>query len=342
MNNDTSLLTKFCIVVLWSLFMVSCQNDAPQTPADTPIKDVVIPVFNVDTAYEHIANQVAFGPRSPNSPGHAACKDWLIDKLEFYGAQVLTQDFDAQTYTGIAFPATNIIGQYNPDNPKRILLAAHWDTRFIAEEDPDESRREQPIPGADDGASGVGALLEIARLLQSNPVELGVDIIFFDAEDQGERGASNNVQSWCLGAQHWSRNPHAGGGNAKFGILLDMVGGKNARFAVEDVRNTYEAVHGGKIAALYIKVWKLAQAMGKGNFFQSTYVAAGTDDHYFVNTIRKIPMIDIINKPIGSQTSFMPNWHTHQDDMDAINKRTLRAVGQVVTAVIYKEEAGTF
>lgn len=322
-------------------FLVACKEEPQRSVSTEPIKKVTIPVFNGDSAYQHVATQVSFGPRNPNSNGHSQCKEWLINQLNAYGAKVITQDFDAETYTGVKFQGTNIIGQYNPDNPKRILLAAHWDTRFIAEEDSDPDRKDEPIPGADDGASGVGVLLEIARLLQENPIELGVDIILFDAEDQGERGSSN-IESWCLGAQHWAKNPHPGGGDAKFGILLDMVGGKNARFAVEDVRNTYEAIHGGKLAALYIKVWKLAQAMGKGNYFNLNYVNAGTDDHYFVNKIRKIPMIDIINKPLNSNTSFMPNWHTHRDDLDGIDKRTLRAVGQVVLAVTYKEEEGSF
>ena len=331
--------------VLLLLLLFSCKQEPKTTVPEsrTPETSVTVPAFQVDSAYKYVEKQVSFGPRSPNSEAHERCKQYLSDKLRSFGADVILQDFDAQTYQGDAFAGTNIIGQYNPQNPERIILAAHWDSRFIAEEDSDEARRDEPILGADDGASGVGILLEVARLLQGNPVELGVDIIFFDAEDQGIRnGGGNSHVTWCLGSQYWAKNPHRNAANARFGILLDMVGGKNARFAIESVRNTYEPVHAGKVDALYREVWKLAQLMGKGNYFTKTVTNPTTDDHYFVNTIRKIPMIDIINKPQNSNTGFMPNWHTHADDMDGIDKRTLRSVGQVVTAVIYKTEEGTF
>lgn len=333
-------------LIVFLMVLVACKQDpkpAVTTTAPEPTKTVTVPAFVVDSAYYYIEQQVSFGPRSPNSDGHAACKEYLAGKLRSFGADVILQDFEAETFDGISFEATNIIGQYNPDNPERILLAAHWDSRFIAEEDADEEKQDDPILGADDGASGVGVLLEIARLLQQNPIELGVDIIFFDAEDQGLRnGGANSHTTWCLGSQYWARNPHGKSANAKFGILLDMVGGKNARFAIENVRNTYEAVHAGKVDALYREVWQLAHNMGKGNYFAKTVISPTTDDHYFVNTIRKIPMVDIINKPPNSPTTFMSNWHTHGDDMDGIDKRTLRAVGQVVTAVVFKEEEGTF
>ena len=345
-NGNTMKKIRFSLwVALFIFILYSCKQDnrsVQETVTEAPKKEVTIPVFNSDSAYAYVEKQVSFGPRSPNSEGHRDCKNYLVNKLGSFADQVIQQDFSAQTYRGDAFDATNIIGQFNPSNRERILLAAHWDSRFIAEEDPDESKRDEPILGADDGGSGVGVLLEIARLMKSDPIDLGVDIVFFDAEDQGERGNPNANETWCLGAQHWSRNPHSGGANAKFGILLDMVGGKNAQFSIENVRNTYEPVHAGKIDALYREVWQLAQAMGKGNYFVKTVTNPTTDDHYFVNIIRKIPMIDIINKPLDSRTSFMPNWHTHADDMDGIDKRTLRAVGQVVTAIVYKEEGGVF
>ncbi len=329
----------FGLAIIW--LVGGCVSDT-NTDSTNDAKTIYkTPSFQMDSAFAYVAKQVAFGPRYPNSDGHNSCRDWLVQKLGEHGATVVEQEFGATTYTGHKIVGTNIIGRINPDESTRILLGAHWDTRFIAEEDKDEALQGKPILGADDGASGVGVLLEIARQLQLHPIPIGVDIIFFDAEDQGERGSAD-ITSWCLGAQHWSKNPHIPNYSAKFGILLDMVGAKNAQFPVEDVTQAYNAVHVGKVTALYIKIWRLAQSMGKGNYFINNTTSGIVDDHYFVNVNRGIPMVDIIHKPIGSEHGFGPHWHTHQDNLDVIDKRTLRAVGQVVLAVLYNEASGLF
>ncbi len=340
MKNIVALV--FTIVLLFSC---SCQPDgnAGSTPKATtstaakPAPKMKIPKFDRDSAYQFIAAQAAFGPRVPNTPAHTACKNYLAGKLADFGATVIEQDFKVKAYTGTTLNATNIIGQFNPTAPKRIVLAAHWDSRHIADYDPDESKRKEPVMGVDDGASGVGVLLEIARQLGANPIEnLGIDIIFFDAEDHGE-GGEGNVESWGLGSQHWSRNFHVSGYRADYGILLDMVGSKNARFPIEGTSARYAP-------NIVRKVWRLAQGMGYGDYFSAQNVGGITDDHYFVNTIARIPMIDIINLPIKSDKDtdeiFVNHWHTTHDTMENIDKRTLRAVGQVVLAVVYNEAMG--
>ena len=326
-------------MLILALALTACNGDGPSSdPAPAPDKvekpPVKVPSFNRDSAYAYVAQQVAFGPRVPGTEEHQACKDWLAGKLEAFGAQTQVQEFTADMVTIGKQPAFNIIGSYNPGASRRILLAAHWDTRFQADYDPDPEKRKEAILGADDGASGVAVLLEVARQLQQNPLDLGVDIIFFDAEDQGfdaAPGQEPQPETWCLGAQHWSRNFHRAGYDAEYGVLLDMVGAANARFPKEG----YSVYFGPDVVE---KVWKLAQEMGHGNYFDDTKIQGGvTDDHYFVNTIAKIPMIDIINKPIGSETGFGPYWHTHDDDLDVIDKRTLKAVGQVMLALLYNE-----
>lgn len=302
-------------------------------------QSVVVPRFDANQAFEFVEKQLSFGPRVPGSVGHSACREWMVDMLESFGADVVEQPFNATLYTGETLPATNIIGRFNPNHPRRVMLAAHWDTRFQADQDKEADKVNQPIPGADDGGSGVAVLLEIGRLLAETGIDLGVDLVFFDAEDQGfdaETAAESRAETWCLGAQYWSNNQHVADYRPLYGILLDMVGSKDARFVKEAVSMRFAP-------QVMNKVWKLASEMGYGNFFIDEFNPGGvTDDHLFVNTIARIPMIDIINRSATSPTGFGPHWHTHDDNINVISKRTLRAAGQVVLAVIYNEAGGTF
>ena len=333
------LLRKiFSFLLIAVFFVVSCTPDSSSTttPPKTATKPAIkIPKFNRDSAYVFTETQVAFGPRLPNTEGHRKCKEWYVQKFKSFGAEVIEQDFQAKSYQNKMLNATNIIAQYNPEKTNRVLLAAHWDTRYKAEQDPDENKKDKPILGADDGASGVGMLLEVARQIQANPIDLGVDIVLFDAEDQGDNGGKETT--WCLGSQHWSRNLHRPGykNQVKFGILLDMAGAKNARFAKDGT----SMKHAPQVMN---KVWKIAQENGYGNYFVNESTGELIDDHKFVNEIAKIPMIDIINRPAGSRSGFGEYWHTHDDDMSVISKSTLRAVGQTVLTVIYRESVGDF
>ncbi len=320
------------------LLLNSCGSESgssesvPPPPAQ---EKVAVPKFERDSALAFVAKQVSFGPRVPNMEAHRQTKAWLVAQFERFGAKVIEQDFEAEAYTGATLQGTNIIAQFNPGAGKRVLLGAHWDTRPFADSPINEERREEPILGADDGGSGVAVLLEVARQLQANPISLGVDIVLFDAEDYGESGG-DNPDSYALGSQYWARNPHVTGARQpQYGILLDMVGARGARFPKEYFSMQFAP-------QLVNKVWSLAQKMGYSNYFVNEQGGAITDDHYYVNTIARIPMIDIINRARGTQTGFGEHWHTHKDDMDIIDKRVLRAVGQVVLAVLYREANGDF
>lgn len=327
------------LLVLSLFLFIGCKDEqpvqGPTTVTPPPKTQYKVPAFNGDSAMAYIQKQVDFGPRVPNSAAHKACKEWMSGQLRAFGWQVIEQDFKTKKFDGTIFDATNVIGQYNPKAKNRIFLAAHWDSRFHADSPLATERQDEPILGADDGASGVGILLELARVIQANPIEgtdLGIDIVLFDVEDQGD---SEVEDSWCLGAQYWSKNLHAPGYRPKYGILLDMVGSKNPRFTKDRVSMAYAP-------AVMNKVWSLAQSMGHGNMFVNIPTDALIDDHYYVNQLAGLPMIDIINRPAGSETGFGHYWHTHEDDMDVIHPPTVRAVGQLMTAVVYREASGKF
>lgn len=293
---------------------------------------VEVPDFNADSAYQYVKAQVDFGPRVPNTKAHVACGNYLADKLAEFGAKVTNQYVDLTMYDGTVLKARNIIGSYKPDAKKRVALFAHWDSRPWADKDKDESKHHTPILGANDGASGVGVLLEIARQMQKQEPVIGIDIILFDAEDCGAPDfyeGEHEETYWCLGSQYWSRIPHVPGYNARFGILLDMVGGKGATF----YREAYSMKYAKSIVD---KVWRKAKETGYASFFINEDGGGVTDDHYFVNQIARIPTIDII--PMDEDYGFGAFWHTVDDTMDVIDKSTLKAVGQTVTGVIYNEK----
>ncbi len=328
------LLNRYltCVILLALIMLGACKNEpnSSNDPAKTTqIEPVKIPAFSGDSAYSFVEAQLAFGHRVPGMEGHKLCKEYLVDKFKSYSADVKVQDFKASFLGKSNQPSTNIIATFNHKKNSRILIAAHWDSRLIAEKDKDLSKQKDPIMGADDGASGVGLILELARIISENPIDLGVDFILFDAEDQGING-----DNWCIGSQYWSRNLHKRGYKASHGILLDMVGADNARFGFE--RNSM------KFDGDFMKkVWKLAKGMGSGAQFQPVLTGPIEDDHYYVNTIARIPMIDIINIP-HDDGRFGDHHHTHKDDIGIISKSTLRKVGQVVTAVLYKTSEGSF
>ena len=290
-----------------------------------PVK-VNVPEFAEDSAYAYIQKQLAFGPRVPNTPYHDSCAVWIESKLKEFAEEVIIQKGTVTAFDGTELRIQNIIAVFNHDAKKRILLCAHWDTRPWADEDTED--QDKPIPGANDGGSGVGVLMEVARQLSLNPLGIGVDIIFFDAEDYGK---SNLDDSYCLGSQFWAKKNHKANYNAQFGILLDMVGAKNAKFYMEG--------HSMKHASSVVrKVWNAAARNGYSNHFIFEKDHELTDDHVYVNQTG-IPCIDIIQRDIQAfPPSFGSYWHTHKDNIDIIDKNTLKAVGQTVLTVLYEED----
>ena len=325
------------LVILSAILFLACN----QSPKQEEVKQdtqkqitISIPDFDRDSAYRFVEQQVMFGPRVPNTKAHKDCAAFLISKLTAYADTVLTQPLKIKAYNGTLLQGQNIIGIFNPEAHKRVLLAAHWDTRPYADHDPNPENWRTPIDGANDGGSGVGVLLEVARQLRLNSPQIGVDIIFFDLEDYGEPDFERfnyTGENWCLGSQAWAKDPHTKNYKAKYGILLDMVGGKNAMFTKEGFSRQYAP-------DILDRVWNTANNLGYSSYFQNKETPPVIDDHFYVNKVRNIPMINIIEWSPSTEHGFNKHWHTLNDNMNNINKETLYVVGTVVLMVVYGEK----
>lgn len=338
MNNPAnSLIIKILVgtVFLLAITLCGCKSKPSGKPAGGADASADrVPPFSADSAYAFIDKQVGFGPRVPGTPAHSLCAGWLEGKFRSYGADVIVQQATVNVFDGTSVPMKNIIARFQPEKSNRILLMAHWDSRPFADHDADPANRDLPIAGANDGGSGAGVLLEIARALQAQPATLGIDIILFDVEDYGapaHRDVDSKPEYWCLGSQYWSRNPHVPGYFARFGILLDMVGAPDAVFSLEEVSRYYAQ-------AVCDKVWSTGNNLGYGKYFSYQKTPQLIDDHRFVNEIIGIPSIDIIQNDFSTESSFGTYWHTQSDNMSNISRETLAAVGRTVLKVVYDEK----
>lgn len=334
--NKLSSYTFF--LLLFTALLAGCHGNSEKT-ASTPentidYSAVQIPAFNADSAYRYVADQVAFGFRTPGSQGQRKCAAYLTSQMRRWCDTVIVQDFPAILWDGREVRGKNIIATVNarPGSPegRRILLAAHWDSRLWADHDPDEANHRKPFDGANDGASGVGVLMELARAISSQPLSVPVDIIFFDVEDQGvpEWADKYENDSWCKGSQYWSKNPHVPFYSATYGILLDMVGTQQPRYTKEEVSRQYAS-------GILNKIWNIAAAIGYGDIFVNKDTDPILDDHYYVNRLAGIPMVDIVQNTPG--TSFFQHWHTLGDNMEHVDKNSLRATGIVLLKTLYAD-----
>ena len=322
------------IIALTAVLMTACGNSKSSVTTTETAEQPVGPVFSADSAYKFCQEQCDFGPRTMNSEAHERCGEWIADKFRQYGLEVTLQRADLYGYDGTKLKSTNIIASYKPEQASRVLVCAHWDSRPWADNDPDEANHHKPVLAANDGASGVAVMLEVARQIDS--LQIGVDFICFDAEDWGAPqwvdGDDVEGYDWALGAHHWSENLHREGYTARYGILLDMVGGQGAQFYQERFSLDYAS-------DVVRRVWTAAEVVGYSSYFPKREGGMITDDHVPVNQKAKIPCIDIIPYyPDCQASSFGPTWHTVNDNMQHIDKNTLQAVGQTLVQVLFSEK----
>lgn len=228
------------ILLLLLVSLAACQSkQATETSstADSTASAAVQVRFVPDSALADIRQQCAFGARVPGSEAHRKCGDWMVARFKSLGLEVTEQNATVKGWDGKQLPLRNIIASYQPEAANRIIICTHWDSRPWCDNDADSTRHREPVMAANDGASGVAVMLEIMRLLPEIKPAVGIDFICFDVEDYGapywgEEDAPFDGSDWCLGSQYWAQHPHKADYTAEYGILLDMVGGDDARFCL--------------------------------------------------------------------------------------------------------------
>ena len=317
-------------IVLSFLSACSFASHSEKTKQDDTIVRVV-PTFNPDSAYQYVKAQCDFGPRVPGSEAHTACLQYFVEQFSRFGADtVIVQEGESMIYDGTKMPIRNVVASYGLGKPNRVMICAHWDSRPFADNDINPDNRRKAIIGANDGASGVGVMMELARQLGQKNAAIGVDLILFDLEDWGAPDWEQSKLSdggWALGSKYWASRPHIPGYQAQFAILLDMVGAQGAQFYREYFSDQYASW-------VVDRVWNKAADLGLGHVFVNQRGGGVTDDHINVNRTG-IPCIDIIQFQTDTETGFGDYWHTHNDDMRNIDPLTLDAVGRVLMEIIY-------
>lgn len=305
------------LVLILSLLLCAAPGCSPS--ADPP-KDT--PAFDRDRAFDLLTRQVEIGPRYPGSPGHAACRDFIVSQLKPYADSVDVQEF-RQIVAGKNLDMANITARFNPGAKRFVLLAAHWDTRPMADMEIDASKRAKPILGANDGASGVAVLLELARMFKERQPDVGVLMVFFDGEDYAVDPPSENTMYFGSKyfAKHLDDKTKAG---IKYGILLDMIGDKNL--------DIYQEAQSLAAAPEVVKkVWDTAKSLGYAKSFIASSKYDMSDDH--IPLIQAgVKCIDVIDFNYGP-------WHTLDDTVDKCSAESLKTVGDVIARVVYEEKA---
>ncbi len=321
--------SKFLLLLIAGV-MVGCASCKPQQSTnsasvnsdDNDVKQVI--TFDGNKAFNLVEAQCDFGPRVPGTPAHSKCASWLEQQLRQSCDTTIVQEGTVTTFDNKKLNIKNFVGSFNPEANDRILLLAHWDCRPWADNDPDPAKHKEPVMGANDAASGVAVLLELARQMKDKKPNIGVDILLVDAEDWGQ---NDDEDSWALGTQFWASNPHVEDYSPRYGILLDMVGAKGAKFSKEVMSMQFAS-------SVVNEVWDIAQKSGYSSYFDNNLGGAITDDHIIVNRMG-IKCIDIIDTRSDSDTGFFAGWHTTDDTLHWIDSDVLKAVGQTVANVIY-------
>lgn len=322
------------LTICSTLALGGCKSKkAADNTSETEAAARVTAAFSADSAYASIVKQCEFGCRVPGSEAHKRCGDYIVSEFTRLGLSVTEQKADLRGYDGTLYHNRNIIGAYKADLADRIVICAHWDSRPWADADPDTLNHRKPVMAANDGASGVAVMFELARLIKEIDPPFGIDFVAFDTEDCGapywdEDNAPEDGSDWCLGSRYWASHLKEGY-RPRYGILLDMVGGSDARYLYEGFSMRYAS-------DVMLRLWDAANRADAAHLFLTDEGGYATDDHVAMNETAGIPTVDIIPFVEGPH-SFGATWHTTSDTPQNISKETLRAVGQTLLQFLYEE-----
>lgn len=274
--------------------------------------------FNADSAMSYVRQQLAFGSRAPGSPGWQKTGDWMVARLKATADVVVEQKWTHTLASGKPLPERNILARFKPEATRRVLYVTHWDTRPTADSDPDPANRDKPMPGANDGASGVALLMAVADALKKAPPAMGVDLLFVDGEDYGTFGPPD--VDVLIGSTYFASHPPSPGYKPEFGVLWDMIGDADLNIPQEmySVQREPQVVQ---------RVWGAAKDLGYDKYFLPdvrTYPI--TDDHYPLLQAG-LPVVDVIDLDYDAH-------HTTHDTIDRVSKHSLQVVGDVAMALL--------
>ncbi|MBX3173593.1 MAG: M28 family peptidase [Gemmatimonadaceae bacterium] len=297
---------------------LACGGGADARPGDAAAANVSTAAseFDADAAMRYVTAQIEFGPRVPGTAAHRAAGDWMVREFGARADTMLVQTWTHTTEDGQRLPMRNVLARFNPAAARRVLYVAHWDSRPRADKEMRAEDRNKPIPGANDGASGVALLLGVADALKANPVAVGVDLLLVDGEDWGSFDTNTDV---LLGAKYFATHLPSATYAPEFGVVWDMIGKADARFLYEShsVRAAPEVVQ---------RVWTTAQRLGHGIYFPTREYGPITDDH--------LPLIEAGLKVIDVIDLDYAYHHTLEDTADKVSRATMQVVGDVALAVL--------
>ncbi len=311
------------LVILVLCLVVGCRGDAKVGTAAQPgaaASSATSTGFDGNAAYRYAKAQVDFGPRVPGTPAARQAGDWIIRQMRARADTVIVQSFTYTTADGKKLPLRNILARFRPELSERVLYLTHWDSRPKSESAATEAEKKMPVPGANDGASGVGMFVALGDVLKKTKPNVGVDLLFTDGEDYGEFGPPQ--VDVLIGAKYFATHLPSPGYKPLYGVLWDMIGDA-------DLRIPYEMLSFQQAPEVVSRVWQTAADLGHGDVFVQESGGDVTDDH--------IPLLNVGLRVIDVIDLTYPAHHTPQDTMDKISAKSLATVGDVATALVTRK-----